>query len=147
MHLHVHTTHFRHQHQLRLISSAVLQHLTFKVKVGALSILVAATVALETAADGQLLQLTHQTVTNEVLLTAALPPALNTHARTDTHTVIATHTHPQTHTHTLTGAVMVQVACWWQPALSPEAQGSMGVQVNPSPVKPLVQLQLTCSPV
>lgn len=46
----------------------------------------------------------------------------------------------------LTGAVMVQVACSWQPPLSPEAQGSMGWQVNPSPVWPLGQVQLTFSP-
>lgn len=47
----------------------------------------------------------------------------------------------------LTGAVMVQVACSWQPPLSPEAQGSIGWQVNPSPVWPLGQVQLTFSPV
>lgn len=52
---------------------------TFKVEVGAFGLQVTLAIVLQTAADGQLLDLTGHSVSDVVVLTAALPPPLFTH--------------------------------------------------------------------
>lgn len=55
------------------------KHLTFKVEVGTSGVWMTSSVVLETAADWQLSELTADSVSNVIVLTAALPLPLNTH--------------------------------------------------------------------
>lgn len=124
---------------------------TFKVQICTFSVQVTFSIVLETTTDWQLFDFTRHTVTNVAVFTRA--PFLSLSTQTCHFFLLVLDrwelkvpTHHSVFWVILTGATMVQVACSWQPPLTPEVQGSMGRHVNPSPEYPRGHVHTTFSP-
>lgn len=96
------------------------------MQVSTFGVRVAPSIVLETAADWQLFDFTGEPISNVIVLTAALllPLTINTFHLSAQMTV--NDETRQGKGLVLTGAIIVQVACSWQPPFSFDAQGSMG---------------------